>query len=100
MGRFPLYAVARGRRPGLYSSWEDCEAQVKGFSGAIHAGMRSIEEANEFFRRHGVAPVCALLNLTYPEIQPQRSNEDVIPTPVLTNAPPFDGSNIVFKSLE
>ncbi|KAK1309007.1 hypothetical protein QJS10_CPA09g00533 [Acorus calamus] len=39
MGRFPLYAVARGRRPGLYSSWEDCEAQVKGFSGAIHAGF-------------------------------------------------------------
>ncbi|KAK1282091.1 hypothetical protein QJS10_CPB22g00219 [Acorus calamus] len=89
MGRFPLYAVARGQRPGLYSSWEDYEAQVKGFSGAIHAGMHSIEEANEFFHRHGMAPVCALLNPTYPEIQPQRSDEDNIPPPILTNAPPI-----------
>ncbi|KAK1310933.1 hypothetical protein QJS10_CPA08g00689 [Acorus calamus] len=56
MGRFSLYIVARGRRDGLYSSWEDFEAQVKGFNGAIHAGMRSIEETNDFFRRHGVAP--------------------------------------------
>ncbi|KAK1293715.1 hypothetical protein QJS10_CPB17g01032 [Acorus calamus] len=96
MGRFSLYAVARGRRPGLYSSWEDCEAQVKGFSGAIHAGIRSIEEANEFFCRHGVAPVCALLNPTYPEIQLQRSDEDVIPAPVLTNAPPI-GPHVSLK---
>ncbi|KAK1289024.1 hypothetical protein QJS10_CPB18g00944 [Acorus calamus] len=37
-----------GRRLGLYSSWEDCDTHMKGFSGVVHAGMPSIEEANDF----------------------------------------------------
>lgn len=28
-----VYAVVTGRRPGLYTKWEDCLLQVKGFPG-------------------------------------------------------------------
>jgi ribonuclease HI len=29
-----VYAVKVGRQPGIYSSWPECEAQIKGLSGA------------------------------------------------------------------
>lgn len=25
------YAVAKGRAPGIYATWAECEAQVKGY---------------------------------------------------------------------
>ena len=28
------YAVKRGKIPGIYNDWKDCEAQIKGFSNA------------------------------------------------------------------
>ncbi|KAK1318946.1 hypothetical protein QJS10_CPB04g01366 [Acorus calamus] len=53
--------MARGRRPGLYSSWKECEAQVKGFS-ATYAGMHSIDDADRYFQEHGVGPLSAVEN--------------------------------------
>lgn len=32
------YVVWAGRRPGVYATWAECEAQVKGFSGAQFRG--------------------------------------------------------------
>lgn len=29
-----FYTVRKGRKPGVYSTWAECEAQVKGFPGA------------------------------------------------------------------
>lgn len=29
-----FYTVRKGRKPGVYDSWAECEAQVKGFKGA------------------------------------------------------------------
>lgn len=34
MGNISHYAVLRGRKPGIYNTWEECEQQVKGFSRA------------------------------------------------------------------
>lgn len=33
MGKKGFYAVARGRTVGVYHTWDDCKAQVDGFSG-------------------------------------------------------------------
>ena len=30
-----FYVVWRGLVPGVYESWEECEAQVKGYEGAV-----------------------------------------------------------------
>ena len=32
--RAKYYVVWKGRKPGIYESWAECEAQVKGFTGA------------------------------------------------------------------
>ena len=29
-----FYAVAKGKNPGIYKSWNECQNQVKGFKGA------------------------------------------------------------------
>ena len=47
------YAVQAGRKPGIYTTWADCEAQVKGFGGAIYKSFTSLEEAQAFLEPRG-----------------------------------------------
>lgn len=42
------YAVKKGRKPGLYESWSDCEVQVRGFTGAEYKSFKSLEEAQVY----------------------------------------------------
>mmetsp|Transcript_49558 Transcript_49558/g.97600 ORF Transcript_49558/g.97600 Transcript_49558/m.97600 type:complete len:281 (+) Transcript_49558:445-1287(+) len=43
-----FYAVRIGRVPGVYSTWEECEKQVKGFSDCSHKSFRTEAEAWSF----------------------------------------------------
>ena len=47
-GKF--YAVAAGRKPGIYSTWQECEPQVKGFSGAKVKSFKTNDEAVAFIK--------------------------------------------------
>ena len=38
-----------GKTPGIYDTWEDCEAQVKGVQGAKYKGFASRTEAEQAF---------------------------------------------------
>ena len=40
-----VYAVAVGRRAGLFTDWPTAEAQVKGFAGAKYQSFPSEQEA-------------------------------------------------------
>lgn len=40
-----VYAVRKGRAPGIYETWPECEAQIKGFSGAQFKSFGSTPEA-------------------------------------------------------
>ncbi|MBS4913734.1 MAG: ribonuclease H family protein [Veillonella sp.] len=42
------YAVQQGRKPGIYETWASCEAQVKGFSGAVYKSFPTLDEAKAF----------------------------------------------------
>lgn len=42
------YAVKKGYQPGIYTSWEECEKQVKGYSGAEYKRFYSLEDAESF----------------------------------------------------
>ena len=53
-GGFGFYAVARGRAPGVYRSWTECQAQVHGFAGARFKRFDSKESAEAFLAEHGV----------------------------------------------
>lgn len=42
------YAVAKGKVPGIYSTWDECKSMVDGFSGAVYKSFKTKEEAVAF----------------------------------------------------
>ena len=48
------YAVRKGRNPGIYTSWDSCLKEVKGFSGAIYKSFKSKEDALAFLNEEDV----------------------------------------------
>lgn len=48
MAKKNYYAVRRGAVPGIYRTWPEAEAQVKGFGGAQFKGFATEAEANEW----------------------------------------------------
>lgn len=55
MAKKKFYAIAKGRKPGIYDNWPMAEAQVKGFRGAVYKGFFTRQEAETFLKH----PVCA-----------------------------------------
>lgn len=51
------YAVKIGKVPEIYDSWEECQANVAGVSGAIFKSFRSLEEAENFLNEDNVEKV-------------------------------------------
>ena len=49
------YGVARGRTPGVYSTWEDARRQVDAFSGALHKSFSTAAEAKEWVKQMGAS---------------------------------------------
>ena len=47
-----FYAVARGRTPGIYTTWSQAEQQVKGFSRPVHKKFKLRVAAVDFIREH------------------------------------------------
>ena len=50
MAKKNYYAVRIGKSPGIYTSWEDCKAQVTGYKGAIFKGFEEKKDAEDFMR--------------------------------------------------
>lgn len=48
-----FYAVARGRKPGIYKTWAECLAQVTRFSDARYKKFKTLKEAIEFLAVYG-----------------------------------------------
>jgi ribonuclease HI len=48
-----FYAVAAGREIGIFSTWDECQSQVKGYSNARFKSFSTVEEAESFI---GSAP--------------------------------------------
>ena len=49
-----LYAVKKGRKPGLYETWGEAQAQVEGFRGAVYKSFQERDQAEAFLRREDV----------------------------------------------
>ena len=48
-----FYVVAKGRKPGIYATWDECEAQVKGLKGGgIFKKLKDKLEAEEFLEKN------------------------------------------------
>src|SRR5574342_1420483 len=50
MAKQKYYVVWKGRKPGIYNSWAECEAQVKGYAGAEYKSFESRAAAEAAFR--------------------------------------------------
>lgn len=57
-----VYAVAKGRRPGIYYNWPDAKAQIDGFPGAVYKGFATVEEAGEWLKNPGFSKPAADFN--------------------------------------
>jgi ribonuclease HI len=42
------YAVRRGRKPGIYMTWEECKEQVHRYQGAIYKSFNNMKDAQTF----------------------------------------------------
>ena len=49
--RRKFYVVWKGRKPGIYPSWEEAKRQVEGFPNARYRAFDSLEEARRAFAR-------------------------------------------------
>lgn len=46
------YTVWKGHHPGVFESWEDCKAQIKGFEGAQYKSFETFEAAKQALKGH------------------------------------------------
>ena len=54
MSKKKFYVVWNGLNPGIYHSWDDCQAQIKGVKGAVYKSFSSKEEAENIARIVGL----------------------------------------------
>lgn len=47
------YVVWNGRKTGIFSTWAECEKQIKGFKGASFKSFPTLEEAEKAFKQGG-----------------------------------------------
>lgn len=45
-----FYAVKKGVKPGIYESWNDCQLQIHGYSGAIYKSFPTYDEAEKYLQ--------------------------------------------------
>ena len=45
-----FYAVRKGKKTGVFSTWDECKEQVTGFKGAVYKSFKTLEEAEEFVK--------------------------------------------------
>ncbi|NUQ83793.1 MAG: viroplasmin family protein [Anaerolineales bacterium] len=50
MPKQKYYVVWKGRKTGIFTSWAECEKQVKGFAGAEYKAFGTLREAETAFR--------------------------------------------------
>ena len=46
----PYYSVHKGKKPGIYTSWEECKKNVYGYPGAKYKKFNTLEEAKYFLK--------------------------------------------------
>jgi ribonuclease HI len=52
MAKPKFYVVWKGARPGIYSNWQECSDQIRGFPGALYKAFPAKEEAEKAFKQN------------------------------------------------
>lgn len=67
------YAVKVGATPGIYTTWDETQAQVSGFTGAIFKSFKSLEDAQAF-----MGDIVATAPVTTPVVEQPTSDAELI----------------------
>ncbi|MEA1934914.1 MAG: ribonuclease HI [Thermodesulfobacteriota bacterium] len=51
-----FYAIASGRKPGIYNNWPDAQAQVTGYAGAVYKGFPTRKKAEAWMKKPTYRP--------------------------------------------
>ena len=51
-----FYAVKKGRKTGIFTTWEECKASVNGYSGAQYKSFSTPEEAERYLKGDQAPP--------------------------------------------
>lgn len=84
-----FYVVWQGLSPGIYDTWEECQAQVEGFHGARYKAFPDIDSATAAFR--GSYEDQATLLIAMAKRAPQSTGFDEFPE-IKTDAWAVDGA--------
>ena len=52
MAKKKYYCVIKGRIPGIYTNWTDCEKQVKKLTGVTFKGFCTMEVAQNYIQEN------------------------------------------------
>ena len=52
MSKVKYYVVWKGRKPGIYSTWAECQAQVMGFEKALYKSFPNQKEAETAYKQN------------------------------------------------
>ncbi|MCY9806438.1 ribonuclease H family protein [Lentilactobacillus senioris] len=73
MGKF--YAIKKGRKPGIYTTWDEAKKQVSGYSGAVYKGFTSRSQADAFMKGTTVNNTAAKTKAPVRPVTPLQSSE-------------------------
>nr|WP_052356556.1 ribonuclease H family protein [[Clostridium] dakarense] len=54
MSKKKFYAVRKGKKTGIFNTWNECKIQVDGYSGAEYKSFTTIDEAKEYIEGNKV----------------------------------------------
>jgi len=77
------YVVWEGVEPGIYSSWSDCQEQIKGYPGAKYRAYSSEQEARAAFHSGWESPKAEAI---------KKVSRDALPPEVITDSLAVDGA--------
>jgi ATP-dependent DNA helicase PIF1 len=74
LSKTTYYAVAKGHNPGIYPDWTTTNENVKGFSGAVYEGFKTMTEAQQYLDNYNaknpptIPPTSRLETLTHQQL--------------------------------
>lgn len=94
-----VYAVRKGTVPGIYTTWAECEAQVRGVSGAEYKGFKSELEARAWLGESEASSTPSVVSSTdlHPAPTTRPSADNLPPWDLLEETPPQPESPVPAK---
>lgn len=88
------YVVWRGKEPGIYTSWDECERQVKGAEKALYKSFTSLAEAEKAYASD------PYFYITPPQRKPERESGNHRTEKGLANPPDYRNDTVLPLPLE